>query len=170
LALAATAVGETFEYSEIRDETEVSSGSFFYCEGREIRPYFEQDPLQQGQEVEFYAVPALSLALYTHVVPKLQEVNGVSRNMEIGALKINSYTLCSPVSALISIPQIVFNKGRINVSLKQAQVKSGFKGVTMAKGPEGPAALDGSGGFAPGWREHPSVDEFPWAHLLSHMT
>jgi len=99
LALAATAVGETFEYSEIRDDTDVSSGSFFYCEGREIRPYFEQDPLQQGQEVEFYAVPALGLALYTHVVPKLQEVNGVSRNMEIGALKINSYTLCSPVSA-----------------------------------------------------------------------
>ena len=96
LALAATAVGETFEYSEIRDDTEVSSGSFFYCEGREIRPYFEQDPLQQGQEVEFYAVPALGLALYTHVVPKLQEVNGVSRNVQIGAFTDKSLHLAHP--------------------------------------------------------------------------
>lgn len=57
----------------------------------------------------------------------------------------------------------MFNRRTINSSLKVAQAKIGFKGVTMAKGP----AEDGSIGFATGWRDPIDIESYPWAHLLT---
>jgi hypothetical protein len=73
------ASGEGIELSEIRD-TEQQGGSAFYCEWHEIRPFFEssKDIVVEGEEVEFYAFPSIGLALHTQIVPKMQEVNGVS--------------------------------------------------------------------------------------------
>jgi hypothetical protein len=51
------------------------------------------------------------------------------------------------------------------MGLKEAQAKTGFKGISMAKGP----AEDGSIGFSPGWREAPNVQGLPWASLLPHL-
>ena len=53
----------------------------------------------------------------------------------------------------------------MNVGLKEAQAKTGFKGISMAEGP----AVDGSIGFAPGWRTTPSIEGLPWAPLLAHL-
>jgi len=76
---SSNASGEGIELSEIRD-TEQQGGSAFYCEWHEIRPFFEssKDIVVEGEEVEFYAFPSIGLALHTQVVPKMQEVNGVS--------------------------------------------------------------------------------------------
>jgi len=53
----------------------------------------------------------------------------------------------------------------MNAGLKEAQAKTGFKGISMAEGP----AVDGSIGFSPGWRAAPSIEGLPWSPLLAHL-
>lgn len=104
-AMAFAAAGENIDFCEIRDETPGQEGGLYYCKLEEIRPVTESGSVQQGDDVMFYPFGPLGAALSVQVVPRLQERDG-----------------------------IIFNRPRtINLSIKEAQAKSGFKGVTMAK-------------------------------------
>lgn len=80
---AMAAAGESVEFSEIRDDvvgSEQAGGAYFFCECREIRCFSDsnKESIQQGDEVEFFALPARGVALHAQVVPRLQELDGVS--------------------------------------------------------------------------------------------
>ena len=79
-ALAASgAPGQATEFAEIRDDSpgEHSGPSHFYCEKSDVLPFLDSESVKQGDEVEFFAVPALALALHVQTVPKVAELDGV---------------------------------------------------------------------------------------------
>jgi hypothetical protein len=42
-----------------------------------VLPFLDSESVKQGDEVEFFAVPALALALHVQTVPKVAELDGV---------------------------------------------------------------------------------------------
>jgi cold shock CspA family protein len=98
----------------------------------------DNESIQQGDRVEFMVIPNSLVAISIVLIKSLIEDRG-----------------------------IVFKRNPVNAMLKQSQVNTGHRGITMAQGPPN----DTSVGFKKAWRGEFYLKDFtlPWTHIISNL-